>query len=154
MRARIDRHLRVSAANANAPPAESLVTMRTAIPIAIAVVERDQQVLIGQRSSDQPLGGYWEFPGGKVEPDETPEDAALRECREETSLAIEVTHLLDRYHHDYEHARVDLHFFAGQLVDPDSQPAPPFRWVLRRDLKNYSFPAANTVILRQLLGRE
>ncbi|MEE3372708.1 MAG: (deoxy)nucleoside triphosphate pyrophosphohydrolase [Planctomycetota bacterium] len=126
--------------------------MRTAIPIAIAVVERDQQVLIGRRSTDQSLGGYWEFPGGKVESHETPEDAAIRECREETSLTIEVTHLLDHYHYDYEHARVDLHFFAGQLADAACQPAPPFRWVPRRELTNYAFPAANAAILRQLQG--
>ena len=133
--------------------------MRTAISIAFAVVERDQHVLVGRRSPDQSLGGYWEFPGGKVEPNETPEDAAIRECREETSLSIEVTHLLDRYQYDYEHATVDLHFFAGQLVfaaqlDPNSQPAPPFRWVPRRDLKHYAFPPANTAVLGQLLKPE
>ncbi len=52
--------------------------------IAIAVVEHDGNFLIGLRPSGAVLGGLWEFPGGKVEPDETPEAAAARECLEET----------------------------------------------------------------------
>ena len=56
---------------------------------AVALVDRDGRVLVQRRPPGKPLADLWEFPGGKVEPDETPEAALIRELREE--LAIEVT---------------------------------------------------------------
>ena len=53
------------------------------IEVAIAVVEHRDRLLIGQRPTGVALAGYWEVPGGKLEPDESPADAAIRECREE-----------------------------------------------------------------------
>ena len=52
------------------------------VQIALAVVRHDDSVLIGQRPAGVPLAGYWEFPGGKILDDETPQEAAARECRE------------------------------------------------------------------------
>src|SRR5687768_4624168 len=81
-------------------------------PIAIAVVERAGQYLIGQRPEGAPLAGLWEFPGGKVKPSETPAEAAERECREETGLDVGVERLLMRVVHQYEHGTLEIHFFA------------------------------------------
>ena len=58
--------------------------------IAIAVVQDGERFLIGQRPPEKPLAGYWEFPGGRVEPGEMPGDAAVRECLEETGLHVVV----------------------------------------------------------------
>ena len=58
--------------------------------IAVAVVERDGSFLIGLRTAGLSLAGMAEFPGGKVEPGESPSAAAVRECLEETGLQIEV----------------------------------------------------------------
>ena len=60
------------------------------VSIAVAVVQHAGTVLIGRRAPEAPLGGLWEFPGGKVGPDETPGEAAARECREETGLAVRI----------------------------------------------------------------
>jgi 8-oxo-dGTP diphosphatase len=119
-------------------------------PIAIAVVERAGRFLIGQRGADVPLAGLWEFPGGKVEPGETPETAAVRECREETHLDVAVVGLFERLVYSYPHGEVELHFFACRPISIDQQPAERFRWVSREELARYEFPAANAKLIERL----
>jgi mutator protein MutT len=123
------------------------------VPIAVAVVEHAGRVLIGQRPAAGPLGGLWEFPGGKVELGETPQEAAVRECREETGLAVRVGDPLLEVVHAHEHGQVRLHFFSATAVDPAQPPRGPFRWVARIDLPGYAFPPANAKLLELLLAR-
>lgn len=123
------------------------------VPIAVAVVEHAGRVLIGRRAAAGPLGGLWEFPGGKVEPPETPREAAARECREETGLTVRVGDLLLELGYSYEHGPVRLHFFSATPVDPAQPPLEPFRWVPLKDLAAYSFPPANAKVLGLLLAR-
>jgi mutator protein MutT len=120
--------------------------------IAIAVVEHQGRFLIGQRPADVALGGLWEFPGGKVEPGETPENAAVRECLEETGLAVQVIGDYPLHDHEYAHDKVRLHFFRCQLSSPMSEVRFPFRWVARAELASYEFPRGNDGILKLLLS--
>lgn len=121
------------------------------IEIAIAVVEHDGKCLIGLRPAGVPLAGYWEFPGGKVHVGESPEVAAVRECLEETGLAVRVVSEYPPAAHDYEHASVCLHFFACEPRDLGVDTLPPrFRWVTFRDLGDYEFPLANAALLALL----
>ena len=122
--------------------------------IAIAVVARDGEFLIGQRPAGVPLAGLWEFPGGKLLPGETPATAAARECQEETGLHVQVGEAYPDVVHDYDHGRLRLHFFACQPVDPDQTPLAPFRWVARARLADYSFPAANARLVAWLVAGE
>lgn len=122
-------------------------------PIAIAVVEQDGCFLIGQRPEGVPLAGLWEFPGGKIEPGETPEAAAVRECFEEAGIPVEAMSRYPQHVQPYEHDRVLLLFIAcrpvGQAV---SEPRVPFRWVPRVDLSRYEFPSGNRALLELLLA--
>jgi mutator protein MutT len=128
------------------------------VQIAIAVVERNGQFLVGQRPAGVPLAGLWEFPGGKIEPGETPEEAAVRECREETGLLVRPLFRYPQREQDYAHATVQLHFIACEVAnDAPSAPEPasldaPFRWIPRADLNRYEFPAGNRALLAQLTG--
>lgn len=119
--------------------------------VAVAVVERDGCFLIGRRPDDVELGGLWEFPGGKIEADECTEDAALRECLEETGIYAEVVGSHGRVAHDYGQFTVDIHFVACRPIDGDAQPAEPFRWVAARELIHFEFPPANAELIRSLL---
>ncbi|GAA5163698.1 Nudix family hydrolase [Viridibacterium curvum] len=82
------------------------------VDVSAAVITRpDGRFLLGQRAEGTFYPGYWEFPGGKVEPGETPRDALVRELSEELSVSVrEAWPWLMREHH-YEHAHVRLHFF-------------------------------------------
>jgi mutator protein MutT len=120
--------------------------------IAIAVVEHEDRFLIGLRPDEIALGGLWEFPGGKVEPGEAAEDAALRECREETGLDVEIVGEYPPRLERYEHATVHLRFFACRPRNPSQGSHGPFRWVSRSSLSDYAFPAGNRELLKTLLG--
>jgi 8-oxo-dGTP diphosphatase len=121
--------------------------------IAVAVVEDRGKYLVGQRPDTAPLAGFWEFPGGKVEPGETPQAAARRECREETGLAVDVVHEYPAADYEYAHGRVRLRFFACRPSRGSGPPRPPFRWVAAEELSQYPFPPANAELLRILCPR-
>lgn len=127
---------------------------RRVTPIAIAVVEHEGRVLVGRRPEGVPLAGLWEFPGGKVDERETPEEAAARECLEETGLAVRVGEPYPTVEHEYEHGWVKLHFFAATPVEPLRPPREPFRWVPISELERYAFPAANDRVIRRLKSGE
>jgi 8-oxo-dGTP diphosphatase len=120
-------------------------------PIAIAVVEHEGRFLIGQRPEGVPLAGLWEFPGGKIEPGETPEAAAVRECLEETGLQVQPLFRYPVHTEQYDHGGVELHFIACRPLNEQAGcPKSPFRWVAQSELKQYEFPSGNRGLLKLL----
>jgi 8-oxo-dGTP diphosphatase len=86
--------------------------MKKIVHVAAAVITRpDGCFLLGQRAPETYYTGYWEFPGGKVEPGETPREALVRELQEELGITVEAAHPWLCREHVYEHAHVNLHFF-------------------------------------------
>jgi 8-oxo-dGTP diphosphatase len=118
--------------------------------IAIAVVEHAGQFLVGLRPAGVPLAGYWEFPGGKVRAGETPQQAAARECLEETGVHVTIGMSYPSVTHEYEHGTLEIHFFAAQPCHSAQSPRPPFRWVRREELSALKFPPANAQLLKLL----
>jgi mutator protein MutT len=122
-------------------------------PIAIAVVEWEGRFLIGQRPAGAALAGLWEFPGGKIEPGETPEAAAVRECHEEAGLEVEPLFRYPDQVQPYDHDTVQLHFIACRPVDSAALPREPFVWAPREELSKYEFPAGNRSLLALLAAK-
>ena len=120
------------------------------VEIAIAVVEFDDKFLIGERPEGAPLAGYWEFPGGKVEPGETPRETAARECREETGLEVTIGEEYPEVIHEYEHGKLRLHFFKAWPSEFSLPTNERFQWALREQLADYEFPDANASLLALL----
>ena len=119
------------------------------VPVAVAVVVHDGKVLVGERAETDTLAGFAEFPGGKVEVNESPEAAAIRECREETGLLVRVARLLNQVQHAYEHATVKIDFFLCECDRP-AAPLEPYRWVSLQELSDHRFPPANETVLARL----
>jgi mutator protein MutT len=121
--------------------------------VAIAVVAHNGCYLIGRRGPERTLAGYHEFPGGKCLPGESPETCAIRECREETGLDIEVVRLRRTVKHTYPYGTLHLHFFDCRIVhDHDHGPlADPFLWVPLSQLRDLRFPDPNRPLIDELL---
>ena len=124
------------------------------VRVAAAVVLRaDGQVLLAQRPAGKAYAGYWEFPGGKLEPGESPRAALDRELREELGLQVRraAPWLVQRF--VYPHAHVELHFFRvfawdGEPVGHDGQ---AFAWQTPGRFDVAPLLPANTAVLRALV---
>src|SRR3954469_19515789 len=114
------------------------------IRVGIGLIERQGCYLIRRRPPGSAMAGYWEFPGGKCEPGESPAEATARECREELGLGVVVGPLRRGITHRYHNAWVQLSYFDCVTEDPDADPDPctGFRWVAAEALVGLSFPEA------------
>ncbi len=122
--------------------------------VGIGLIRRGDRFLIRRRPSlpGSPMPGLWEFPGGKCEAGESPESAVVRECREETGLAVSPKSLRRRVEHVYPHGHVELYYFDCEPDDPAIEPDPSggFAWVAASELPGLAFPEANGPVLREL----
>lgn len=120
------------------------------IHVAAAVIRDGREhILIARRPNDKHQGGLWEFPGGKVEPDEPVADALARELHEELGIRVLGARPLIRIPHHYSDKSVLLDVwrvdsFEGEAHGAEGQPV---RWVSSDDLDDYAFPAANVPIV-------
>lgn len=90
--------------------------------VAAGVVRRGDRFLLAKRPAGRHGAGLWEFPGGKLEPGETPADALAREFHEELGTGIRVGALVRRIDHDYPDRSVALEFLEGELDGPEPRP--------------------------------
>ncbi|MBW0148735.1 Nudix family hydrolase [Marinobacter arenosus] len=124
------------------------------VHVAVAVVIREGRVLIARRPDHVHQGGLLEFPGGKVEPDETVQQALVREIAEETGLSVPEGSLkpVIGIRHDYGDKRVFLDVWRTQeaIGVAEGREGQPIEWLLPGDLRDEDFPAANRPIIRAL----
>lgn len=121
--------------------------------IGVAVIWNDQgQILIDKRPPNGLLGGLWEFPGGKLEADETWDDCIRREIQEELGIEIEVGEHLITLDHAYTHFRVTLNVYHCRHRHGEPQPleCDEIRWVTVDELDQFPFPKANEKIITAL----
>jgi A/G-specific adenine glycosylase len=121
--------------------------------IGVAVILNEQgEILIDRRKQEGLLGGLWEFPGGKVEPEETIEACIQREIREELGIEIEVGDRLIVVDHAYTHFRVSLnvHYCKYLAGEPQAIECDEVKWVTLDQLDQYAFPKANIQIIEAL----
>ena len=132
--------------------------MKTILVVAVVLIDRDGRVLLSQRPSGKSMAGLWEFPGGKVENGEVPEEALIRELKEELGIDTWSSCLapLSFASHSYE----DFHLLMPVFVcrkwvgSPTPMEGQALKWVNRDKLKDYSMPPADIpmiAVIRDLL---
>ena len=111
------------------------------VTVAVVILVSHARVLVGQRSGGS-IDGCWEFPGGKVDRGESPEDAARRELEEEVGVIARRLVSFDRTVHRYPDREVDIHFFVCREFDgkPDSSEHAELRWVTPKELAELETP--------------
>ncbi|MGH9370172.1 MAG: (deoxy)nucleoside triphosphate pyrophosphohydrolase [Vicinamibacterales bacterium] len=122
------------------------------IVVSAAVVERNASFLVTRRLRGTHLEGFWEFPGGKCEPGESPTACLAREIKEELGCEVTVGDKLLAVAHDYSDRTIELHFFQCQLAgEPQPLLGQEIRWAARAELRSLEFPPADDELIR-LLG--
>lgn len=128
--------------------------MKTLLVSAVALIDPDGRVLLAQRPKGKSMAGLWEFPGGKVEPDETPEIALIRELHEELGIDTWESCLapLTFASHAYDDFHLLMPLFACRKWQgtPQGQEGQALKWVQVRDLRNYPMPPADVPLIAVL----
>ena len=134
--------------------AEIIAEVPIILVVAVALVDVDGRVLIAQRPEGKSMAGLWEFPGGKVDPGETPELALIRELQEE--IGIDVTEnclapfTFASHRYDDFHLLMPLYVcrvWNGTVTGREGQ---TLKWVRALDLKNYPMPPADVPLIAML----
>lgn len=130
------------------------LSMDEAAHVALVLVSSDRGWLISRRSGGRVFAGLWEFPGGKMEPGETPQVAAVREAREETGLTVEPTGLLGEFWTAHAGAQITLHLVHCRAVSGNPVPCDPaiaeVRWASLDELETLPMPPINAEIISLL----
>lgn len=128
---------------------------RELVVVAAAVIQRGNRFLVTKRVNEGHLAGRWEFPGGKLEEGETPQEAVVRECREECAIEISVRAPIEVVLHDYGTRRVLLLFFACDWVRGEVQhlEVADHRWVELHELREVDLPEANRPVVARLIAQ-
>ena len=122
---------------------------------ACALIDADGRVLIAQRPQGKSMAGLWEFPGGKVEPGETPEEALIRELREELGIRVLPACLapLTFASHAYEKFHLLMPLYVCRKFDgmPKGREGQALKWVRPRDLRDWPMPPADAPLIPALI---
>lgn len=121
--------------------------------VAAALILREDTVLICQRRANQPMALKWEFPGGKIEPGETPSQALARELDEELGIKAQIGAPIIRVRHTYRNGgAVDLQFFVVRDFEGkiENHVHNDVRWVPLNGLPEYDFLAADLGLIQDL----
>lgn len=125
--------------------------MNTILVVAVALIDKDGRVLLAQRPPNKSMAGLWEFPGGKVEDGENPEDALIRELNEELGIDTWGSCLapLSFASHSYEEFHLLMPLFACRkwIGTPMAMEGQVLKWVSKNDLKNYAMPPADIPLI-------
>ena len=123
------------------------------IPVVTALIRKEDHLLLGLRPEGSTLAGIWEFPGGKIEAGESPEEALQRELNEELGIEAEIGELKLTATHQYGDVGILLIFFEVVYWkgSPKAEHHTDLKWVHRNDLSQYKLPEANMKVLPSLL---
>ena len=131
---------------------QSLPGTKARTVVIAAIVEREGLILVAQRVAGTHLAGYWEFPGGKLEPSENHRQCLEREMKEELDATVEVGPIIHSTSFAYPKRTVELHFYNCVLTnEPTPLLGQQLRWVSRPELETLQLPPADLELVRLLV---
>lgn len=129
--------------------------MKLLLVVAAALVDSDNRVLIAQRPEGKALAGLWEFPGGKIDSAERPEEALIRELHEELGITVKEACLAPLTFASYAypdfHLMMPLYICRRWEGIVSSRENQALKWVRPRDLRNYPMPPADEPLIPALI---
>ena len=136
------------------PPTCQTDRVDVRVDVAIAIIMRAGAVLVCRRPAGGSFAGYWEFPGGKRELDESVAQCLVREVREELAMHVTPVHALTPIDHDYPSRRIRLHPYVCRhdAGEPQLLACDAAKWIRPQDLPHYRFPPANEQLIREAMG--
>lgn len=122
--------------------------------VTAAVAQRERRILVAQRPAGRDLAGLWEFPGGKIDPGESPEEALGRELEEELGVRAAVGAICSVVYHRYSDEKVILllAYYCHLEGEPQSLEGQAIRWVSLEELAALAMPAADRPIVAQIIA--
>ncbi len=131
-------------------------SLNAPVQVTAAIMVKDRKILIAQRGPEAHQAGKWEFPGGKVENNETPEQCLEREMMEEFNIVVSIGEYLGASIYHYDHISIELMafraFWTGRELVLNEHAA--IAWVPVSELDRYDFAAADLQFVEQLTNGE
>ena len=125
------------------------------LQISVGIIRNTAgEIYITQRAADAHMAHKWEFPGGKIEAGETPQDAVIRELQEEVGISATSLHQFDKLEYHFPDRHITLWFWLvdGWEGEPWGKEGQPGRWVAQQELVAEEFPPANAPVIEKLIA--
>ncbi len=123
--------------------------------VAAVIVNEHNRILITQRMPDSHLSGFWEFPGGKIDEHESPQQALKREIKEELDADVEVLRLLWQQEFEYPEKEIRISFYHCRLLSDERQlktlEVADLRWIKAEEFSRFPFPPADDAFIKKLV---
>ena len=125
------------------------------IPVSSGLIIQNNKVLIGLRSENDNGGGLWEFPGGKIEINESSEEAVVRELNEELDIVVEEPKKIMQYSHRFKNLIFDISFFEVISFKGSIKKVvhDELEWVDLASINNFNFISGDLLIIKRLMNK-
>ncbi|GAB1763162.1 (deoxy)nucleoside triphosphate pyrophosphohydrolase [Priestia aryabhattai] len=124
--------------------------------VTAAIIKDKNRLLIAKRHSKDPLGGKWEFPGGKIEPGETPQDCLVREIKEELGVEVKIGPFYDDNVYNSQDHSIHLLFYWAEIIKGEVIPVvhDDLKWITINELASFDFAPADIPIVKKLMKED
>jgi 8-oxo-dGTP diphosphatase len=130
--------------------------MKPTIKVCAAAIIENEKVLLTRRAPSEKMGGGWEFPGGKIENGETPEECVVREIKEELAIDVEIRSFCTNIQYDYEEFYLEMGVYYCRLVEGiiDLSVHDKFIWARIDSLLSFDLLPADTLVAKKIVFEE
>lgn len=122
--------------------------------VNVVIINKDKKVLIAKRKPDKPMPNKWEFPGGKLEENETLRECGVREIKEELEIDVAIDEYVGYEDLEFDEKNFRLHIYTARKIDEKQElrlnEHTESAWVLIEELANYDFPAMDLPFMKKL----